>query len=596
MSSEPMSNQNSITWDGIDWGKTQLRVRKIQHRIYKAKLSGNTKRVQWLQKFLVGNKDAKLLAVRQVTVLNKGKSTPGVDKIVITKPEERIKLALEISLDGYATHIRRVWIPKPGKTEKRPLGIPIIKDRAKQALAKLALEPEWEATFEPNSYGFRPGRRSHDAIEAIFLGLHWQIPKWVYDADIRKCFDRIDHAALLEKLDTFPLMKRQIHAWLKAGVMEGYANNPKSHLESTSEGTPQGGIISPLLANIALHGLENHLKDYVGNLPIKPHSGANRGRLAKQKALTVVRYADDFVLIHRNKEILELCIQETKKWLSNIGLEISEEKSALRDARNGFLFLGFQIILVLKPKVNKYKVKIIPSKASQKQFLERIRNIIQNNKATSSYGLISMLRPVIIGWGNYFKYCECKNTFSKLTDLIFRKIRAWVFRRDTRNGRLQIKEKYFPSGKEYSFHGKKHLDNWILVGSKKLKGGKLKTNFLPHIVWIPSEKHIKVKGTESPFSNSHYWGLRTVKHSPYPLRVRELLVMQQNHCPICKRQFNAFDSTWWQIDHIVPRWAGGQDRYNNLQLLHKECHERKTVDDMKNYKAKPKRASKRRKN
>jgi RNA-directed DNA polymerase len=163
-------------------------------------------------------------------------------------------------------------------------------------------------------------------------------------------------------LGTYPEIKRQIAAWLKAGVMEGYANSPKSHLEYSNEGTPQGGVISPLLANIALHGLENHLKTYVGNLPMKPHPGSNRGKVAKQKALTVVRYADDFVLIHRNKEIMELCIQETKLWLSHVGLEISEEKSALRDARNGFPFLGFMVILLRKVKTNKYKVKIIPSK------------------------------------------------------------------------------------------------------------------------------------------------------------------------------------------------------------------------------------------
>jgi len=585
MSSEPMSNI-TITWGGINWGKTQSRIRKIQHRIYEAKLSGNSKRLHWLQKFLINSLDARLYAVRQATVLNKGKSTPGVDRQVVTKPEQRIKLALELSLDGYAGPIRRVWIPKPGKTEKRPLGIPTIRDRAKQALAKLALEPEWEAVFEPNSYGFRPGRGCHDAIEAIFLGLHQQTPKWVYDADIRKCFDRIDHSALLNKLNTFPEMKQQIAAWLKAGVMEGYANSSKSHLVHSSEGTPQGGIISPLLANIALHGLENHLKTYVGNLSIKPHPGANRGKVAKQKALTIVRYADDFVLIHRNKEIMELCIQEVKSWLSGIGLEISEEKTTLRDVRNGFLFLGFQIILVRKPKVKKYKVKIIPSKASQKRFLERIRDILQRNKSVSSYNLICMLRPVIIGWANYFKYCECSATFGKLTNAIFNKLRAWVFRRDTRNGRLVVKEKYFPSGKVYSFYGIKHSDNWILNGSQKLKCGMLKTNFLPHIAWIPSSKHVKIRGDESPFSCSHYWSFRNVKYSPYPLRVSNLLVKQQNRCPICKKEFSVFDSKNWEVDHIEPRWSGGGDVYSNLQLLHKECHEKKTVLDLQNYNSK----------
>lgn len=575
-----------ITWGGIDWGKTQDRVRKIQCKIYNAKLKGNSKLVHAYQKLLISRLDAKLLAVRQVTVLNKGRNTPGVDKLVVSTPEQRLELAKRLSLDGNSQPIRRVWIPKPGKTELRPLGIPVIEDRAKQALAKFALEPEWEAVFEPNSYGFRPGRSCHDAVEAIFLALHHHPPKWVYDADIRKCFDRIDHESLLGKLKTFPLMERQVRAWLKSGVMEGYANSPKSHLEYSSEGTPQGGVISPLLANIALHGLESHLKSYVGDLPLKPHPGANRGRVAKVKALSVIRYADDFVLIHRNKDILDLCIRETKLWLSGVGLEISEEKSSVRDVRNGFLFLGFQFIMVHKPIVKKWKVKIIPSPASQARFLKRIREIIQRNKAVSSYNLILMLRPVIVGWGNYFKYCECKQVFHKLTDLIFRKIRAWVFRRDPRNGRLYVKEKYFPQGKVYMFYGKKHSDNWVLNGSQKMKDGKLKTNFLPHIVWIPSMKHVKVLGGESPYSFSHYWALRSVKHSPYPLRVRELLVRQNNCCPICKREFNILDSSTWQVDHIQPRWAGGPDAYDNLQLLHRECHERKTVEDRQNYKPK----------
>lgn len=590
MFSVPMSNI-SIMWGDIDWGKAQSRVRKIQHRIYKASLSGDIKRVHWLQKFLVGSWDAKLLAVRQVTVLNKGKTTPGVDKQVVTTAEQRLNLASSLELDGYATPIRRVWIPKPGKIEKRPLGIPIIKDRACQALAKYALEPQWEAIFEPDSYGFRPGRSAHDAIESIFLSLHHNRPKWVYDADIRKCFDRINHDALLEKLNTYPQMEKQIQAWLKAGVMEGYANTPKEHAEPTTLGTPQGGVISPLLANIALHGLENHLKSYVSELPLKPHPSAGRGRAVKSKALGVVRYADDFMLIHENRQILDMCVIETKKWLSQVGLEISEEKSSVRDSRGGFKFLGFQIITVRKLHVGRYKVKITPSKESKKRFLLKIRDIIQKHKSVSSYELICMLRPLIFGWANYYKYCECAAVFHELTHMIFQKVRAWVFRRDSRNGRQVVKERYFPVGKCYTFYGVQHYDNWILCGKRKFKGGVVKENYLPHLVWMPSRKHVKIKGAESPYSFSHYWALRTAKYSPYPHRVRELLVRQNNRCPICKKEFNAFDSATWEVDHIKPRFAGGLDRYDNLQLLHKECHELKTKADMREYKPEATRTS-----
>jgi RNA-directed DNA polymerase len=580
-----MSNVKTynIAWGDVEWTKVNSRVRRIQHRIYNSSLKNDMKRVYWLQKFLINTWDAKLLSVRQVTVLNKGKLTPGIDKGIVTTGEQRIKLASELSLDGISAPIRRVWIPKPGKIEKRPLGIPTIRDRAKQALAKLALEPQWEALFEPNSYGFRPGRGCHDAIESIFLDLHHNRPKWVYDADIKKCFDRINHQSLLEKLNTFPQMKVQINAWLKAGVMEGYANTPKDKMEPSLMGTPQGGVISPLLANIALHGLEFHLKSFVAKLPLTPNNTADRGKRVKEKALGFVRYADDFLVIHENKIILDLCVEETKRWLMQIGLEISEEKSAVRDVRMGFNFLGFQIIMVRKIQRMRYKVKITPSRLSKKRFLQKIRDIIQKNKAVSSYSFICMLRPIIIGWANYYKYCECKSTFHTLTNMIFQKIRAWVFRRDTRNGRFIVKERYFPSGKTYTFYGRKHQDNWVLCGRKKFKGGIIKENYLPHIVWVPSMKHVKIKGSESPFSCSHYWALRSVKHSPYPLRVRELLTRQHNRCPICKRQFNILDSTTWEVDHILPRFAGGKDQYCNLQLLHKECHEKKTVLDMQLY-------------
>jgi RNA-directed DNA polymerase len=494
-------NGKTVTWSNINWAYAKKSVDRMQNRIYKAKLSGNFQRLHWLQKRLINSKYAKLMAVRTVTTLNKGKRTAGIDKLIITEPEQKLELALTLKLDGQALPIRRVWIPKTGKQEKRPLGIPVIRDRAKQALAKLALEPEWEAIFEPNSYGFRPGRSALDAIEAIFLTLHNDNPKWVFDADIRKCFDEIDHEALLEKTGTFPLMKRQIAAWLKAGVMEGYANAQKETTVFLSKkGTPQGGVISPLLANIALHGLENHLKDFVTKIPGKPYEGANRGNLPRRKALSVIRYADDFVLIHRNKEILDLCIAETRNWLKSVGLQISEEKSALRDGRNGFLFLGFQIIQVRKVAKGTYKVNIQPSRKSQNKMLSKVREIVQNNRAISSYSLIQMLRPVILGWANYFKYCECKNVFRKLTHQIFQKLRAWAFRRDTRNGRLTVKQKYFPSDRSYTFDGTTHQDNWIFVGKQKGKNGVVKENYLPHIVWVKSRKHVKVQDTQTPFN------------------------------------------------------------------------------------------------
>nr|YP_009184844.1 putative reverse transcriptase, intron maturase and HNH homing endonuclease [Jenufa perforata]ALO62920.1 putative reverse transcriptase, intron maturase and HNH homing endonuclease [Jenufa perforata] len=576
-----MSNKSStVTWNEIDWAKTQKNIRQIQYRIYKARLNGNFKKLHWLQNFLINNSGAKMLAIHQVTTLNKENK----DKQIITKPEKKIELAKQLSIDGCSQPIRKVWIPKPIKEERKQAQIPIIRDRAKQALVKLALEPEWEAVFEPNSYGFRPGRSALDAIEGIFLSLHYGKPKWIYNADIRKCFETINHKALLEKFNTIPILKRQIAAWLKAGIMEEYANTKKDLITTT--GIKQGHMLSPLLANIALHGLEIELKNFVSNLAIKPHSDSNRGTAAKRKALTIIRYADDFVLIHQNKEILELCIYEVKKWLNELGLEINEQQSVLKvkDGRCGFEFLGFHIIQVKKKTVDRYKVKIYPSRKSQQKLLLKVRDIIQHHKAVSAYQLIMMLRPIIIGWANYFKYCECQTIFTKLSHLIFEKIRAWVFRRDTRRGRIEVKEKYFPSGKSYNFDGKQHFDNWILVGKEKDRGGNYLENFLPHLSWVSSKKHVKVLNNQTPFNKDLYWAIRSVKYSPYSRRVQTLLIKQKQLCPICNQALTFFDSNSWELDHIKPKSQGGKDEYNNLQLVHKECHIEKTRIDKLDYK------------
>jgi len=522
-----------LAWDKIKWPMVTKRIRRIQRRIYKAQRQNKPKLVHALQKRLLFSIDAKLLAVHHVTTLNKGRKTPGVDKLIATTNQQKTSIAQNLHLDGKAQPIRRVWISEaPGKKEQRPLGIPTIRDRAKQELARLAIEPQWEAMFEPNSYGLRPGRGVHDAIEAIFLALHHKKPKWIFDADIRKCFNQINHDALIQKLNTFPQMEQQIRAWLKAEIMTGYAEAPKTIITSEMR-SPQGGIISPLLANIALHGLEEHLKTVVENLHIKFRPSMNRGKNAKRKAMTIVRYADDFVIIHENKEVLDICIAETQNWLSkDVGLEISQEKSQTVQGPNGFLFLGHQIIQVKKQ--NEYKTKIVPSRESCKALLKNVRNTIANNKSASAYDLIGKLRPRIIGWANFFRYCECSQTFNKLTHLIFQMLRAWVFRRDTRNGRKAIKQKYFPCGKTYSFQGTKHEDNWILNGKKEGKD-----NFLPHIHWVKSKKFVKVKGNKSPYDgDAIYWLQRCKKHSPLPTRTKTLLTRQKMKCNICKKTLN----------------------------------------------------------
>ena len=512
---------NGLTWDDIVWSHSYEKVRCIQKRIFKASRSGDIKRMWFLQKLLLRNPHAKLIAVHIVTTLNKGSKTAGIDKQKVISSDDKLKLAQNLRLNGQANLVRRVWIPKPGKTEKRPLGIPTIQDRAKQALCKLVLEPEWEAKFEPNSYGFRPGRSAQDAIEAIYLNLHFNVDKHVYDADIRKCFDMINHDALISKMNTFPLMREQVLAWLKAGIFDRDANTPK--ISNPEMGTPQGGVISPLLANIALHGLEEHLLNFVSGRKFpKPHEKAARGVKAKRAALGIVRYADDFVIIHRNLAIILLVIQETKVWLSKIGLSISEEKSALKLASQTFKFLGFQISYVRVQ--SKFRVKITPSKANILRIIEKVRKIVQTNKAASAYQLIGTLRPLLLGWANYFKFCECKETFKKVDNIVYQQLRAWVFRRAIRKGRISVKEKYFPSNLIYKFQGREYKANWILNGTKKLKGDKRVTIFLPKVSWVKSMNFVKVKADASIYDgNEVYWTLRNPRYSSLSTRVKNLL-------------------------------------------------------------------------
>lgn len=575
-----MSNTNqihleSLTWDKVNWQLSYKRVRSIQTRIFKSSQLGDKGKMRFLQKLLLRNPHAKLIAVHQVTTLNKGKRTAGVDDVVLTTHKEKMELARSLNLNGKAAEVKRIWIPKPGKVEKRPLGIPIVRDRAKQALAKLALEPEWEAKFESNSYGFRPGRSTHDAVEAIFQHLHFNVDKYVYDADIRKCFDCIDHTALVVKLDTFPLMQRQIEAWLKAEILEVYANTPKTSVPTA--GTPQGGVISPLLANIALHGLEDYLTTLVTGRDFpKPHEGAARGKRAKAAALGIVRYADDFLIIHRNKDILDRVICATKEWLGNVGLEISEEKSKVRLASQSFKFLGFRITSIKQGY--RYRTKIVPDNENIRTVTDKTRKVIQNHKAISSYEMVERLRPILIGWGNYFQYCECKEVFKKVDNIVYQQLRAWVFRRATRQGRMRVKEKYFPSGNSYNFHGRTYNANWVLWGQRKDKDGETRTTFLPKISWIASKKYVKVQGCHSLFDgDTMYWEQRNSKYLTISTRVQNLLKRQKTKCALCHETFVSSDHM--EVDHVVPKKHGGQDTYENLQLLHRHCHVKKTRND-----------------
>lgn len=574
---------NSLKWNSVEWPRVEQRVFRYQTRIYRASLEGKHSVVRNLQGKLITSIDAKLLAVKKVTTENKGRNTAGIDNIFYNTPEKKIKLALSLKLDGKAKLIRRVEIPKPcHPSQKRPLGISTVTDRAKQQLCQLALEPEWEAIFEAESYGFRPGRSCHDAIESAFAALankncKPEYRKMVLKVDIEKCFDRINHKLLLAKLgESHPIIIDQVNAWLRAGIMKGFLhNNSIDSLIQNEMGTPQGSVISPLLFNISLHGLINHLKKWIVTIPAK-----NNRKAAKQSALKVIRYADDIVVLHKDLKVIKMAQSEIKDWLwQNCRLTLNPDKTKTIDSTQGFEFLGFMLITINRNGVD--RIKVLPTRESQVRILLNIREVIQRNKAASSYQLIKLLKPKILGWGNYYRYCECKNTFTRISHFTYQKLRAWAFRIDKRHGRKTVKEKYFPSGNTYYFDDSEHADNWTLCGKSKDKNGIVKKNFLPKLSWIKSRKWVKVKGNKSPFDRDHiYWATRMTSYRRLPTRTSKLLKQQKGICTLCRTRFQ-LDSVM-EVDHIIPRALGGKDQYSNLQLLHKHCHVRKTRIDRTN--------------
>ena len=559
-----------MEWKDIPWRKLERKVLKLQKRIYRASQRGDVKAVRRLQKSLMKSWSAKSLSVRRVTQDNQGKKTAGVDGRKSLTPNARLNLVAKLKVGSKADPTRRVWIPKPGKEEKRPLGIPTIHDRALQALVKLALEPEWEARFEPNSYGFRAGRSCHDAIEQIYGSIN-QKAKYVLDADISKCFDCINHEALLRKLNTSPTIRRQIRAWLKAGVMDG------KQLFPTSEGTPQGGTISPLLANIALHGMENRIRTL---FPLRIVT--SKGKRTRISSPCLIRYADDFVILHEDITVVQRCKEIISEWLKDMGLELKPSKTRLthtlksyEDKEPGFNFLGFNVKQFPAGKYQTgtssngiplgFTTIITPSKQKQKEHQRQIGRIIDDYKATPQSALIRKLNPIIIGWSNYYSTVCSKETYSEQDHLMYLKLKAWAQKRHPKKENKWVTEKYWQSigERNWVFATKGENDDAIqLVTHKK----------------TPIIRHVKVKGEASPYDgNLIYWSTRLGRNPEMPKRVAILLEKQKGRCQYCGLLFREEDVL--EVDHKIPNSRGGRDEYKNLQLLHRHCHDEKTTHD-----------------
>ncbi len=494
-------------WDSIDWRTVEDDVRRLRQRIFTASQAGDLKQVRNLQKLMLRSRANTLISVRRVTEVNAGRKTAGIDGRVVLLSGAKAELAhwaQHRSKSWEARPVKRVYIPK-ANGKRRPLGIPVIVDRVLQACVVNALEPEWEARFEPRSYGFRPGRGCHDAIEAIFLTAKGASPKrqWVLDADLTAAFDRIDHEHLLNQLGAFPA-RELIAGWLKAGVVE------EGHFAATEEGTPQGGIVSPLLLNVALHGMEQAAG-------VRYRTGTHAGHTVSGSPV-LVRYADDLVVLCHSRHETEQVKARLAAWLAPRGLVFNEEKTSIVALDAGFDFLGFTV------RRQSGKLLIKPSKAALRRFRERLRTEMRALRGANAEAVLIRLNPIIRGWSAYYRTVVSSKAFAALDEYMWRLAFKWAKHSHPNKSRRWVINRYF--GK----FNRSRQDKWVF-------GDRDSGVYLRKFAWTWIIRHHLVKGGSSPDDPTlaRYWANRRRKGPPLPVdRVTlRLLVRQQGRCTIC---------------------------------------------------------------
>ncbi len=531
---------SGVTWDGINWANVQRHVRGLQTRIVKAAQGGRHNQVKALQWLLTHSFSGKALAVKRVTE-NKGKNTPGVDKVTWKTPVAKTNAIASLKRRGYSPlPLRRVFIlKKNGKP--RPLGIPVMKCRAMQALHLLALEPIAETTADLNSYGFRPERSTADAGEQCFISLARKVnAEWVLEADIQGCFDKISHDWMIANI---PTDKAILRKWLKAGFV--YQNE----LFPTDAGTPQGGIISPVAANMTLDGLEAMLAE---KFPRAKKTGLK---------MNMVRYADDFIITGYSKEWLE---QEVKpavvEFLAERGLVLSPEKTKITHIGAGFDFLGWNI--------RKYHGKLLtkPSKANVRAHLDKIREIIKANATAKQVNVIRLLNPVLRGWANYHRHVVAKETFARVDANVWSMLWRWAVRRHPNKGPRWVKAKYFKT---------RGTRNWIFAATEQKEGGTRRDVILLQESDTPIYRHIKIQADANPHDPKwepyfeSRWGKKMLNSSKGRGKLYRVWRRQDGVCSTC--QASITKSTPWDVRHIVKKTQGGSDAASNLQMHHLNC-------------------------
>ena len=560
-------------WHAVDWRAVEEDVRRLRQRIFTASKAGDLKRVRNLQKLMLRSRANTLLSVRRVTELNAGRETAGVDGKVVSLPQAKIELVDWVqrqSASWRAKPVKRVFIPKSGnKKKRRPLGIPVVADRVLQARVVNALEPEWEARFEPKSFGFRPGRGCHDAIEAIYQTVKGPNPQrvWALDADLIAAFDRINHDHLLRQLGSFP-GRRMIAGWLKAGVID------QGRFAPTEEGTPQGGIVSPLLLNVALHGLE-------GAAGVRYRSTADTPIRAVVGSPVVVRYADDLVALCHSVEQAHEVKARLAEWLAPRGLAFNEDKTRIvHVGQSGFDFLGVN--------VRRYHGKLLikPSAAALRRIRERLRAEMRALRGSNAAAVLRTMSPIVRGWSAYYRTVVSSDAFSSLDNYMWTLTYKWASH-SHRN-----KSKHWVTARYFGAFNPSRQDKWIF-------GDRDTGAYLRKFSWTKIVRHQMVKDRSSPDDPAlaQYWTDRRRKGPALPLDSPDLRLLkaQDGRCPLCGdyllhagRQPQSPEEweQWLRAtrkamtrNHVTVHKGPGRSDELTVRLVHTHCHRRHSADD-----------------